>query len=207
MKKSKPLKAIDSIITLMILMAFFYAALVFLSGTNYADLIQGVIGILAALIVLIILSAFSDTRRRKKPRRVFILYSEEDLDFVSKLYKALKVTPYRILWDRKEIKVGDNVIETLERMQNESDDFIFVISKHSVDSDETKMSLETARNQNKRILPVLIDDSELPEELQEIMFADFRESFDDGYFSLRDALKTTNQQNKPVAPPRRKAAS
>ncbi|MFD2114026.1 toll/interleukin-1 receptor domain-containing protein [Thiorhodococcus fuscus] len=207
MKKSKPLKAIDSIIMLMILMAFFYAALVFLSGTDYANLIQGVLGILAALIGLIILSAFSDMKVKKRPRKVFILYSEEDLDFVSKLYKALKVTPYRILWDRKEIKVGDNIMETLERILNESDDVIFVVSKHSAESDESKMSLEKARNQNKRILPVLIDDSELPEEIQEIMFADFRESFDDGYFSLRDALKTTSQQNKQVAPPSRKAAS
>lgn len=205
MKKAKSDRTIDAIIFLMIFIAFILSAIAFLSDENYTTSIEVLLTILGIATGTAIISLLTQANRGRKIRKVFIIYSQEDTNFVSRLYNALKVTPYKILWDKKEIKVGDNIEEKLDRLLLESDDTIFVISESSMSPDFPKEGLTKAAKLKKRILPVLIDHSEPPEELKEIMFADFRSSFDDGYFSLRDALKAkpqddaTPQPDKPVS--------
>ena len=180
-----------------VLVAALFAALVFLSQRHYTDGIELLLGALAALAGLLMLALIIGHKGKQVVRKIYILYAPQDTPFVAKLYEAMRITPYRMLWDKKEVRVGDHIEARKRQLLAESTDVIFVISKHSAPSDWSKPEIGKIARLNKRIFPVLIDDSELPEELREIMFADFRSSFDDGYFSLRDALKA-NRYDKPA---------
>ena len=199
-KKTKQEKAIDSIMALLSLIILLYSVLILLSGTQYSGIIKVALGILAALLALVVISMIGDMGREKKLRSVFVLYAPEDLAFVSKLYNALKVAPYRVIWDKREIHVGDHIEEKRDRLLEESEDVIFVISRSSTSADSPNQDLTKALQLSKRILPVLIDDAKIPSDLSEIMYADFRTSFDDGYFSLRAALKAKHEIKVPAPP-------
>lgn len=189
MSKPKHTKIADVITAILILGALLYSALAVLSDRHVIAGVEVALGLLALVGVLAVIAILLKAMRKSAAHKVFIHYSEEDLPFVSKLYNALKVTPYKILWDKKEIQVGDHIEDKQRQLLEESDDIILVISSTSASSDSTRAAIETATERSQRILPVLIDDVEIPEALEEIKFADFRASFDDGYFSLRDALK------------------
>ncbi|NEV61200.1 toll/interleukin-1 receptor domain-containing protein [Thiorhodococcus minor] len=205
MSKPKHNKIADVITAILILAALLYSAVGFLSDRHLAAGVEIALGLLALVGVIAIIAMLLRAIGRKEAHKVFILYSDEDLAFVSKLYKALKITPYTILWDKKEIQVGDHIEEKQRQLLEESDDVIVVISTRSADSDWPESAIVKAIKLKKRILPVLIDDTEIPDALNALMFADFRASFDDGYFSLRDALKAERPED-PTPPSERKAA-
>ncbi|EXJ14736.1 TIR protein [Imhoffiella purpurea] len=182
----------------MILLAVLCALLIFLSEHNYMDGLDTLLMVVGAASGLILVSSVIGSRSSKVVRKVFILYAPEDTEFVSKLYEALKISPYRILWDKKEVKVGDHIEKKTNQLLASSSDVIFVISSHSTNPEWFEPAFAKVAEQNKRLLPVLIDDSEPPEALKEFMFADFRESFDDGYLSLRDSLREV-KRGRPVS--------
>lgn len=180
----------ELIAVLLGLMSVFFLALVFLGGIDVATAL-GIVGyVFAGIAFLMVFSLSLATLRKGKPRKVFILYDAQDERFVSQLYSALKMAPIRILWDKQEVQVGDNVEEKLEELFNSSSEIIFVVSHSSVAASWTEPAIARAVMDKKRIFPVLLDDAQPPEALQGIKAADFRLSFDDGYFSLREALRT-----------------
>ncbi|WP_328987439.1 toll/interleukin-1 receptor domain-containing protein [Thiorhodovibrio winogradskyi] len=176
------------------LMLVLYLALVFLGGVDYASAFELVLYALAGLAVMMIFGLSLATLRNNDIRKIFILYDAQDAGFVSKLYDALKMAPFRILWDKKEVQVGDNTDDKLKELFDSSSDIIFVVSHQSVGASWTNPAIAKSIKKNKRIFPVLLDDAAPPEPLQGIKAADFRLSFDDGYFSLREALRTRRKE-------------
>ncbi len=189
MSKPKQTLTLNVTTIFLILVALLYLAIVLLTEQSYIAGVNLAFGSAVIIILVIMILTFVVSGRNNKVRKVYLLYAQEDLSFVAELYKALKIAPYRIIWDQKAIQVGDHIEAKRNQLFKESDDIVVVISKHSLSSEESRAAISKAINLNKRILPVLIDDSELPDELKEIKYADFRASFDDGYFSLRWALK------------------
>lgn len=120
---------------------------------------------------------------------VFISYSSKDKKFVDNL--AIKLVKDRIkVWvDKWEIKVGDSLIEKIQKGLTESSFLLVVLSTNSIQSEWCRKELNSGlirEIENKRvvILPVLLDDCEIPLLLKEKRYADFRKSFDLGYKDL-----------------------
>jgi len=104
--------------------------------------------------------------------------------------------------DDKEIKIGDSIhrviIEGIER----STHLIHVISKHSINSRWVREELEIAHVKSMegdgyKILPLLIDEIELPATIKHIKVGDFRwwrtqERYYSALDSLLDALDFKN---------------
>jgi hypothetical protein len=189
MKKQEQPWVTEFVAVILGLMLVFYLALIFLAGVDYAAGLELIFTILLGIGLLMLVGVGLAALRGDEPRKIFILYDGQDARFVSKLYDALKVAPVRILWDKKEVQVGDNVEEKLKELFDSSSDVIFVLSRHSTGAAWTEQAIAKAIKKNKRIFPVSIDDAEPPEALQGIKAADFRLSFDDGYLSLREALR------------------
>lgn len=179
------------------LMLVFYLVLVFLGGVDYATSFNFVLYALAGLALMMILGFSLTVLRKNDIRQIFILYEGQDARFVSKLYDALKIAPIRILWDKKEVHVGDNIEEKLQELFDSSSDIIFVVSHQSVAAPWAEPAIAKAVKNHKRIFPVLLDDAEPPAALQGIKAADFRLSFDDGYLSLREALRSPRPETLP----------
>ena len=87
--------------------------------------------------------------------RVFISYSRRDKDFVRKLHEGLVVNGFETWVDWEGIPLGiDWWQEIVEGIQS-CDNFVFVISPDSVTSNVCADEIQTAIDNNKRLVPVV----------------------------------------------------
>lgn len=136
--------------------------------------------------------------------KVFISFSYRDKKFVEKLSHQLQSDKIKVWTNEKEFVAGDNIAEKITDAISKTDYFIVVLSKNSVNSSWVNFELSATRlneisKQQNIILPVLIDDCEIPFSLRDRFYSDFRFSFDDGYAKLIAALKAkkTKEYNEP----------
>jgi hypothetical protein len=129
---------------------------------------------------------------------VFISYSHADKTFVDKLAANLVKHNAHVWLDRWELNVGDSILNHVQQAIQDSDALLIVLSKTSVTSEWCKKELNAGLMRElgeKRVLvlPVLVEDCEMPMFLREKMYADFRGKFADGLKPLVDALaRVTN---------------
>jgi hypothetical protein len=112
--------------------------------------------------------------------RVFLSHNHKDKDFANKLGTDLEEHGVRVWIDEAELEVGDSLIKKIESAIAEVDYLAAVLSKNSISSEWVKRELEIALNReihNKRVfvLPLLIDDCDIPGFLQGRIFIDYRE--------------------------------
>jgi len=132
--------------------------------------------------------------------KVFISYSHKDKKFVNQLTQRLKEQNIDVLLDSKEISIGTNIAERIRESISKVDFFILILSKNSADSKWVNYELSaTMLNEISRqetiILPVLIEDCQIPFSLQDRLYADFRFSFDKGFNSLINAINTSKKES------------
>jgi hypothetical protein len=120
---------------------------------------------------------------------VFVSYSRKDNDFVDRLSQRLVNDRIGIWRDKWEMKPGDSLIEKIQNGMEESSHWLIVFSKDSVSSEWCKAERNaglTRELKNKKIvvIPIRIDDCEIPPLFEDKMYADFRGNFEDGYSQL-----------------------
>lgn len=111
---------------------------------------------------------------------VFMNYSHKDKSFVRRLAADLRDAGHTVWIDETEILVGDSLIKKIRIALDNVDFVAAIISLTSIDSHWVQKELDLASNREideKRVvvLPVLLDDVELPGFLKGKYFADFRE--------------------------------
>lgn len=127
--------------------------------------------------------------------KVFISHSYQDKKFVNQLTTRLREDGIQVWTDEKELAVGDNIQEKISDAIKKTDYFIVVLSKNSTNSNWVNFELSATRlkeisQEQNIILPVLIEDCEIPFSLRDRLYSDFRRSFEEGYSKLITALKT-----------------
>lgn len=132
--------------------------------------------------------------------KVFISYSMHDKKFVEKLSKDLQHDDVLIWRADNELPVGENISEKIKEAISKTDYFIVVLSKQSVSSKWVNFEISATliteiTKQQIIILPILIEDCEIPFSLRDRLYADFRHSFQEGYNKLIYALKQENTRN------------
>ena len=129
---------------------------------------------------------------------IFISYSHVDRTFVNKLAVHLVKNNAHVWVDSWELNVGDSIIDRVQQAIQESGALLIVLSKASVASEWCKKELNAGlmRELDEKhvvVLPVLIEDCEIPVFLREKMYADFRNNFNVGLKALVEAVaKVTN---------------
>lgn len=111
--------------------------------------------------------------------KVFLSHSHEDKLFVQRLATDLRHKGHIVWIDEAEIKVGDSLIEKIREGINNVDYVVAVISQSSIQSEWVKRELDVAINieiEQKKVfvLPILIDNVDLPGFLKGKLYADFR---------------------------------
>lgn len=126
---------------------------------------------------------------------LFLSHSWRDKDFVRKLDQSLQLHGIPTFLDERDIKIGDSIPTKISEAIERSSHVAYVISKHSVQSRWVTEELDAARVRHKeregfKILPLRIDDVEIPMGVRHLRWADFRNwEFPESYFcSLRDLL-------------------
>lgn len=120
---------------------------------------------------------------------IFISHSHKDRDFVDKLGLSLVNKRIPIFVDRWEMNVGDSITNKIQDAITDSSFLMVVLSKNSVESDWCKREITTGlmlELEKKRVvvLPVLIDDCEIPLFLRDKLYADFRGNFETGFDNI-----------------------
>lgn len=129
---------------------------------------------------------------------VFISYSHADKTFVDKLAAHLVKRNAHVWVDSWELNVGDSILGRVQEAIQDSSALLVILSKASVQSEWCKKELSAGLMREldeKRVvvLPVLLEDCEIPIFLREKMYADFRSDFDKGVSKIVNAIaKVTN---------------
>ena len=88
----------------------------------------------------------------------FISYSRKDIGFARLIYKSLEHDHVDTWIDWERIPVGDDWWQNICNAIDNSNVFILLISHHSVISPICKKEIERAIKNNKRIIPIILED-------------------------------------------------
>lgn len=132
---------------------------------------------------------------------IFLSHNHNDKPFVRELASYLRDYGIDVWVDEAEMKIGDSLIEKVGEALNENAFVGVVISRHSVNSSWVEKELQIALQREIRekrvvVLPILIDDSELPIFLTDKLYANF--SAPERYYAeLGKLLDTLGSRQKP----------
>ena len=138
--------------------------------------------------------------------KLFISHSSVDKGKVRKLDKRLREDGYKTWLDERELDVGDALAAKISEGVRDAKVVMIVVSATSLTSKWLRYELDIATNRmidgHCRVIPVLIDDVEVPPELDGMLYADMRPGTRNGYKQIQKAL--LNEADKyptPAAPP------
>jgi hypothetical protein len=112
----------------------------------------------------------------KRPR-IFISYSHFDSGFVGPVVTLLRASDALIFRDADEIQPGKKWRKQIENAITNSRTVVVFWCCHSNISEEVKREYEAAIEQQKKVLPILMDNTPLPDDLTEYQHIDFRAVF------------------------------
>ncbi len=128
------------------------------------------------------------------PPTLFISHASEDKPFVDKLFEELDKYNYNIWYDKHEILVGDCIVEKINEGLKKSDYLVIVLSAISIKKTWVKRELnsflaDALSKDDLNILPVLLEECEIPILINDIKYADFRKSFEEGFLALNQSIR------------------
>lgn len=124
--------------------------------------------------------------------RVFISYVHEYRQYAAPLARALQAEGIDVAWDM-DLKAGDNWQERLTAMLDEADALVAVAGTLTAGRPNPLAEIERARQQGKRLFPVLVDPIKEPATLLESWAAN---TDDSGYVRW---LATVSEAERPAA--------
>jgi hypothetical protein len=132
---------------------------------------------------------------------IFISYSHSDKTLVDKLALRLVRHDAHVWVDTWELNVGDSILNRVQEAIRDSSALLIVLSKASVASEWCKRELSAGLMREldeKRVivLPVLVEDCEIPVFLREKMYADFRKDFKSGFKALLEAVARVSKMDQ-----------
>ena len=122
-------------------------------------------------------------------KSIFFSYSRDNSDFVINLAKELRSAGAKIWLDQLDIKPGTRWDKSIEDALKESGTLLVVLSKSSVASNNVMDEVSYALEEGKTVVPVLLEECEIPFRLRRLQFADFTQSKEKGIATLTKALQ------------------
>jgi hypothetical protein len=125
---------------------------------------------------------------------VFISYSRKDKIKVNGIAEILKAAGLDIWIDTSDIPPAEYWRDEIVTAIKNHDNFLIFISPTSVQSENVKRELILASNEKRRILPVILSHTELPESFRYILegsgiqYIDLTSEFDNGIVKIVNAL-------------------
>ncbi len=139
---------------------------------------------------------------------IFISYSRRDIAFTRLLFTSLQGSGLDTWIDWERIPIGERWWMEIQQAIENANLFIFIISKHSIGSNVCRDEINIALNNNKRIIPIIIDNlgresiGKFVPDLKKIQWIIFQNG---DTFELNDTKegKTDQQENEAIATAKR----
>lgn len=157
---------------------------------NASDVIRGILGVEAKPQLITSDNGLSSAITKK----VFLSHSSKDKPFVRKLSDKLQQDGFQSWVDEVEIKAGFSISNSIESGILTSGYFIIVLTPDAISSEWVRRELDIAtlreiRQKDIFVLPILLEDCEIPLMVATKKYANFKNSFEQGYNELIEALK------------------
>ena len=138
---------------------------------------------------------------------VFVSYSHDDLDWVTRFAGRLEAEGLRVARDEVFLRPGDVLVHAIEQAILDSAHGILVFSLASVADgwvgQQYAVMMQKSIEDGRRFVPVVIDDVELPVFAASRYYVDFRNVSDDDYdlliAKITEALRGTAGHKVPDA--------
>jgi hypothetical protein len=133
------------------------------------------------------------TERSRRNPRVFLSYAIGDQPIASRIATAIRESGESIHFDQWGLSPLDSIRDRIEERITSSDIFLILLSKQSTQSRwvQAELNVATTRELNDRaiaILPVLINDCDIPPALKEYKYIDLRRNSAAGIRALVNQL-------------------
>jgi hypothetical protein len=132
----------------------------------------------------------NDTQRTNRPLSVFISYSRSDSVFVSDLANWLREAGCTVWQDTSGLRGGQTWASGIDQAVRVSEVFIVVLSPASSTSEWVRKETLLAMKVHKPIVPILFRDTEVPVQLVDLQFVDFRGERKEARQKLFEAIST-----------------
>jgi len=130
----------------------------------------------------------------------FFSYSRKDAEFVFKLATDLKNAGLNVWLDQLDILPGEPYDIAIEKALKQSDCMLIVLSTTSTASENVLNEIDYAKNRGKRIIPLLINDCEVPLSLVRKQRIDFTKDYNTAFQQLVKTLNPPNANPQPAIP-------
>ena len=116
--------------------------------------------------------------------KLFLSHNSADKPFVRKVADDLESIGLNVWLDERKMKAEDSITDGIEEGMSSYDAFLIFLSKRSVNAPWVKEELRIALNRRiktlgkMKIIPVLIEECEIPLFLEDYIYVDFRSSID-----------------------------
>jgi hypothetical protein len=137
---------------------------------------------------------FGELGQLDSSREVFLCHSSDDKWIVHMVHDDLKNRGISCWLDKNKIKVGDSIVSKISDGLASCPMMIAFLSPASVRSIWARKEWQAFLAQQLAgtklgILPALVESCEIPAILSDIKYADFRNSYHDGFLQIFSALK------------------
>lgn len=126
--------------------------------------------------------------------KVFLSYARKDLKIAKLIMSKLISEDIKIWLDVNELKPGESIFQEISEKISASDYIVILISSESIKSlsqkAEIKLIFKNLKSRNITVIPVLIDDCQIPEELKSLTFIDISKDMNQGINQLVDRINT-----------------
>ncbi|MDC7999849.1 TIR domain-containing protein [Aequorivita todarodis] len=123
---------------------------------------------------------------------IFFSYSRSDSEFVLNLAKNLRKAGANIWLDQLDIKPGNRWDSSIEKALEASQTLLVILSCASVKSHNVMDEVSYALEEQKTVVPVLLEECDIPFRLRRLQYADFSKDHKIGVETLIKALNLDN---------------
>lgn len=134
-------------------------------------------------------------------------YSHRDHELAKAISERLTNDGHEVWIDWEQLKPGDNISQLLQAGISAADAIVIAISKNSLHSEWVQrefaaIALQQISTREQRIIPIRLDDCEVPSYLADRLYIDFSLDFEHGLRQLSETLRVTSAAALETAPPR-----
>jgi TIR domain len=132
-------------------------------------------------------------KREGREFGVFLSYSSSDKKIADRIAIGLRALGNPVWYDEWAIAGGDSILEKIDQGLARNDTLLLLLSPRSIRSAWVQKELNRAvmaqlKGQDVLIVPLLIDETEIPDALADIKYIDMRHDFEKGFIDLVKAL-------------------
>ena len=128
--------------------------------------------------------------------KVFFSYARADSDFALKLSKDMRSAGAELWIDQLDIQPGERWDEAVENALKGCPCLLIVLSPAAVASDNVLDEVAHAIDNDKKILPVLYQDCDIPFRLKRFQHVNFTDNYERAFHKLLESLASSTSVNE-----------